>query len=70
MIKTWFIPSLSIFALYDWENFTFSVWVQTWLEGNSSKQNPNINGKEVQKGGDICKYIAESLCCSADTKTV
>ena len=27
----------------------------------------NLNGKEVQKGGDICVGIADSFCCTAET---
>ena len=29
----------------------------------------DLNEKEIQKTGDICKYIADSLCCTAETNT-
>ena len=29
----------------------------------------NLNGKEVQKRGDICICIADSLCCTVETNT-
>ena len=28
-----------------------------------------LNGKEVQKGGDICVCMADSFCCTAETNT-
>ena len=28
------------------------------------------DGKEAQEGGDICMYIANSLCCTAETNTI
>ena len=28
----------------------------------------DLNGKEIQKRGDICIYIAASLCCTAEAK--
>ena len=27
------------------------------------------NGKEVQKGGDICICMADSFCCTVETNT-
>ena len=27
----------------------------------------DLNGKEIQKGGDVCIYGADSLCCAAET---
>ena len=30
----------------------------------------NLNGKEVQKRGDIYLYLAESLCCTEETNIV
>ena len=27
----------------------------------------DLNGKEIQKGGNICKHIAFSFCCIAET---
>ena len=27
----------------------------------------DINGKEIQKRGDICIHVADSLCCTAET---
>ena len=29
----------------------------------------DLNGKEIQKRGDICIRIADSLCCTAETNT-
>ena len=29
----------------------------------------DLNGKEIQKGGDICTGITDSLCCTAETNT-
>ena len=29
----------------------------------------DLNGKEIQKRGDICIHMADSLCCTADTNT-
>ena len=29
----------------------------------------DLNEKEIQKGGDICIYIADSLHCTAETNT-
>ena len=29
----------------------------------------NINAKEIQRGGDICTHIAESLHCAAEIDT-
>ena len=29
----------------------------------------DLNGKEVQKGGDICIHIADLLCCNVETNT-
>ena len=26
----------------------------------------NLNGKEIQKRGDICMHIADSLCCTVE----
>ena len=30
----------------------------------------DLNGKEIQKRGDICIRIADSLCCTAETNTI
>ena len=27
------------------------------------------SGREAQEGGDICRHIADSLCCTAETNT-
>ena len=27
----------------------------------------DVNGKEIQKKRGICKHIADSLCCTAET---
>ena len=29
----------------------------------------DLNGKEIQKGGDMCVYTADSLCCNLETNT-
>ena len=29
-----------------------------------------MNGKEIQKGGDICVYVADSFCCTVETNTI
>ena len=29
----------------------------------------DLNGKEIQKRGDICIRIADSLCCTVETNT-
>ena len=29
----------------------------------------DLNGKEVQKEGDICICVADSLCCAVKTNT-
>ena len=29
----------------------------------------DLNGKEIQKRGNICIHIADSLCCTAETNT-
>ena len=29
----------------------------------------DLNGKEIQGGGDICICVADSLCCTAETNT-
>ena len=26
----------------------------------------DLNGKEIQKTGDVCKYIADLHCCTAE----
>ena len=28
-----------------------------------------LNGKEIQKKGDICIHLVDSLCCTAETNT-
>ena len=28
-----------------------------------------VGGREIQEGGDICIYIGDSLCCTAETYT-
>ena len=30
----------------------------------------DLNGKEVQKGGDIYAYMADSLCCIVEANTI
>ena len=29
----------------------------------------DINGKEIQKRGDMCIWVADSLCCTMETNT-
>ena len=29
----------------------------------------DLNGKEIQKGGDICTCITDPLCCTIETNT-
>ena len=29
----------------------------------------DLNGKEIQGGGDICICVADSLCCTVETNT-
>ena len=29
----------------------------------------NLNGREVQKAGDICMCMADSFCCAAEANT-
>ena len=29
----------------------------------------DVNEKEIQKGGDICTHVADSLCCTAEIDT-
>ena len=29
----------------------------------------DVNGEEIHEGGDICKRIADSLCCRAERNT-
>ena len=29
----------------------------------------DLNGNEVQKGGDICICMADSFCCTGETNT-
>ena len=29
----------------------------------------DTGGKEIQEGGDTCKHIADSSCCTAETDT-
>ena len=35
-----------------------------------SKLFGELNGKEIQKGGDVCICMADSLCCTAETNIV
>ena len=36
----------------------------------SEKPYSDLNGKDIQKRGDICIRIADSLCCTAETSTI
>ena len=29
----------------------------------------DLNGKEIQKRGDVCKHRADSLCCREEANT-
>ena len=29
----------------------------------------DVNGKEIQKRGDMCIWVADSLCCTMETNT-
>ena len=29
-----------------------------------------LNAKEIQKGRDICVYVADSFCCTVETNTI
>ena len=29
----------------------------------------DLKGKEIQKRGEVCIHISESLCCTAETNT-
>ena len=44
------------------------------LEGNGRQlclmNCGNLNGKEVQKGGDICICMADSFCCTVEANTI
>ena len=37
--------------------------------GNYSMLRSDLNGKEIQKGGNICVHITDSLCRTAETNT-
>ena len=37
--------------------------------GNSIVLCGDLNGKEIQKGGTICKHKADSLCCIVETNS-
>ena len=45
--------------------------MRTYSIAQGTLLNPrgDLNGKEVQKGGDICKCMAESLCSTVETNT-
>ena len=49
----------------------FQAGVLEWgaIAFSNSMLYGDLNRKEIQKGGDICKHIADSLCCTAETKT-
>ena len=38
-------------------------------QGTLRNAHGDLNGKEIQKRGDICIGIADSLCCTAETNT-
>ena len=41
-----------------------------YSSGNSTQCSvADLNGKEIQKIGDICMPTADSLCCTAGTNT-
>ena len=37
--------------------------------GNSTLLSADLNGKEIQKRGNICTRSADSLCCPTETNT-
>ena len=39
------------------------------LEGTLLSAMWDLNGKEIQKRGEICIHTADSLCCMAETNT-
>ena len=49
----------------------FQAGVLEWgaIAFSNSMLYGDLNRKEIQKGGDICKHIADSLRCTAETKT-
>ena len=40
-----------------------------WITNKDSVLCGDLNGKEIQKRGDICICIADSLCCTVETNT-
>ena len=44
------------------ENLPHSTGTSIVLRGD-------LGGKEIQKGGTICKHIADSLCCTVETNS-
>ena len=38
-------------------------------EDSNSMLCDDLNGKEIQKGGDICLCVVDLLCCTAATNT-
>ena len=38
-------------------------------QGTLPKAMCDVNRKEIQKGGDVCTCMADSLCCPAETNT-
>ena len=49
----------------------FQARVLEWVASafSDSMLYGDLNGKEIQKRGDICKQIADSLCYTAETNT-
>ena len=49
----------------------FQAGVLEWgaIAFSNSMLYGDLNRKEIQKGGDICKHIADSLRCTAETNT-
>ena len=55
-------------------DFFYHLHIGIWinhriLDLNETQYCLDLNGKEVQKGGDICIYVADSSCCRVETNT-
>ena len=61
---------------HDWATNAFTFTMQTitnedllYSAGNCRVLCGDLNGKEIQKRGNICIRIVHSLCCTANTNT-
>ena len=45
---------------------SFNVYT---VDTRNSQLNVDLNGKEIQKSGDVCVRVADSLCCAVETNT-